>query len=152
MEAYMNNSIEETAAVTLNIRGTLFVVDTKYLDNIFFHILINSDPAPIRGHYFIDRPFEGFDRILNAMRGEAISYEGLNDYEAQCIDANLKYFQLPYPRFKRVFKESKRFEALKQNDASMMTVGYALDLITASSKYTTLILLNVRWSSLETSI
>jgi WD40 repeat protein len=45
---------------------------------------------------------------MNAMRGDAISYEGLNVYEAQCIDANLNYFYLPYPRFKRVFKESEK--------------------------------------------
>jgi hypothetical protein len=67
MEARMKHRVEETA-VTLNLRGNLFVVDTKYLD-IFFRTLIYSDPAPIRGHYIIDRPFEGFDRIMNAMRG-----------------------------------------------------------------------------------
>jgi hypothetical protein len=66
METYMKNIIEETA-VTLNLRGTLFVVDTKYLDSIFFHALIYSDPAPIRGHYFIDRPIEGFDYYLGLL-------------------------------------------------------------------------------------
>jgi hypothetical protein len=61
----------------------------------------------VRDNYFIDRPYEGSDCIVNAMRGEEISYVGLNDYEAQCIDANLNYFRLPYPRFKRIFKKSE---------------------------------------------
>jgi WD40 repeat protein len=108
MEACVKKRIDATASVKLNMRGTVFVVDTKYLDNIFFHILIFSDPAPIRGHYFIDRPFEGFDRIVNAIRGEVLSFEGLNDYEVQYIDANLEYFRLPYPKFKRIFNKSKR--------------------------------------------
>jgi WD40 repeat protein len=114
MEASMKNRVEETVAVTLNLRGTLFVVDTQYLDSIFFHALIYSDPDPIRGHYFIDRSFEGFDRIVNAMRGEELSYEGLNDYELQCIDANLNYFRLPYPRFKRIFTEFEKVANLSK--------------------------------------
>jgi WD40 repeat protein len=103
MEARMKNRVESREAVALNMRGILFIIDSKFLD-IFFHTLIYSDPDPIRGHYFIDRPYEGFDRIVNAMRGEELSYDGLNDYEAQCINANVNYFRLPY---KRVFKVSE---------------------------------------------
>jgi hypothetical protein len=40
----------------INMRGTLFVIETELASsNTFIHILISSDPAPIRGHYFIDR-------------------------------------------------------------------------------------------------
>jgi hypothetical protein len=94
-----------TTVITLNLRGTLFQVETEHLNAYpFFQALLFSDPAPSRDQYFIDRPFEGFDRIVNAVReGGELSYEGLNDYEAQCIDDNLKYFQLPFPTFKRVY-------------------------------------------------
>jgi hypothetical protein len=107
MEARMKSAVEATSVVTINMRGTLFVIETEHLtasSNIFFYILIyNSDPTSIR-HYFIDRPFEGFDLIVNAMRGEELSYEGLNDYEAHCIEANLNYFRLLYPRYTRNFQ------------------------------------------------
>jgi hypothetical protein len=93
-----------TTVIALNLRGTLFQVETEHLNSYtFFQALLFSEPAPSRDQYFIDRPFEGFDRIVNAMRGGELSYEGLNDYEAQCIDGNLKYFQLPFPRFKVVY-------------------------------------------------
>jgi hypothetical protein len=101
-----------TAVITLNVRGSMFEVETEHLNAYpFFQALLFSDPAPSRGHYFIDRPFEGIDRIVNAVRGEELSYEGLNDYEAQCIDANLKYFRLPFPIFKRVYTTSYSWSA-----------------------------------------
>jgi hypothetical protein len=119
METRMKAAVEAPSVVSLNMRGTLFVVETEHLtasSNIFVRILIYSDPTPVRGHYFIDRPFEGFDRIVSAMRGKGISYERLNDYEVQCIDANLNYFRLPYPRFKRIFKESENIENISGVD------------------------------------
>jgi WD40 repeat protein len=106
MEARMKAAVEATDAVTMNMRGTLFVIETEHLtasSNIFFHALIYSDPEPEFGYYFIDHPFEGFDRIVSAMTGVEISYEGLNDYEWRCIDYNLNFFRLPYPRYMRVF-------------------------------------------------
>jgi hypothetical protein len=117
MEAHMKAVIEATHAVTINLRGTLFVIETEHLvlsSNVFFHILIYSDPVLIRGHYFIDRPFEGFDRIVNAMRGEELSYEGLNDYEVQCINDNLKYLQLPFKRFERKFGKCSKLISCTQ--------------------------------------
>jgi hypothetical protein len=68
METRMNNRVEANVVVSLNLRGTLFVVDTYYLD-IFFRTIIYSDPDPnIRVHYFNDCSFEGFDPIVSAMR------------------------------------------------------------------------------------
>jgi hypothetical protein len=43
--------------------------------------------------------------------------KGSNDFEAQCIDANLNYFRLPYPRFKRIFEE-KRFGTLEKSEGN----------------------------------
>jgi WD40 repeat protein len=82
-------------------------------------VLICSDPAPSRGHYFFDRPFEGFDRIVNAIRGEELSYEGLNDYEAQCIDGNLEYFQLPFPRLKVVYNTMSNITSITSKVSTM---------------------------------
>jgi WD40 repeat protein len=108
METRMKDAVEVTAAVTMNMRGTLFVIETEVLSassNIFFQTLIYSDPDPEYGYYFIDRPFEGFDRIISALKEEALSYEGLNDYETLCINDNLAYFRLSFPRFLRVFNK-----------------------------------------------
>jgi hypothetical protein len=80
IEARMKDSVEATPTVTINMRGTLFVIETEHLtasSNIFFQILIYSDSDPARGHYFIDCPFEGFDHILDAMRGIELPYEGV---------------------------------------------------------------------------
>jgi WD40 repeat protein len=127
----MKQSIETTAAVTLNLRGTLFIIETEHLtasSNIFFHTLTHSDPDPSRGHYFIDRPSEGFNRIVNSIRGEEISYEGLNEYELQCIEENLKYFHLPSPRFRRVFKESQCMLDADDNDGDEVYITFACAL------------------------
>jgi hypothetical protein len=47
------------------------------------------------------------------MKGEELSYNGLNDYEGQCIDANLDYFRLPFKKFKRMFDRTGKWEACK---------------------------------------
>jgi hypothetical protein len=111
MEAHIKSVVDSTDEVTLNMRGTLFVIEAAHLtasSNIFFHTLIYSDPAPIRGHFFIDRPFEGFDRIISTIRGNDMSYEGLSGYEEQCLDENLEYFCLPFLRYNRVFQASNK--------------------------------------------
>jgi hypothetical protein len=46
----MKAAVEATDVVTINMRGTLFVIGTEHLaasSNIFLHSLIYSDPAPI---------------------------------------------------------------------------------------------------------
>jgi hypothetical protein len=49
----------------INMRGILFVIETDLASsNTFIHILISSDPVPIRGQYFIDRPFDSFKETL----------------------------------------------------------------------------------------
>jgi WD40 repeat protein len=111
MEARVKAFVETNDMVTLNVRGTLFVVKTEHLTaspNIFFQALVYSNLYP-KEHYFIDRPYEGFDRIVNALKGEKLSYEGLNDYEAQCVESNLIYFRLPFPRFTRRFQKEHRW-------------------------------------------
>jgi hypothetical protein len=53
----------------------------------------NSD-----GVYVIDRPSEGFDRILECLSSGKRNCKGLTDYGIDCVLENLDYFLIPFIR------------------------------------------------------
>jgi WD40 repeat protein len=120
IETHVKDQIQASVNVLdLNFRGTSFFVDKNHLminsssTFHYFHPLIYSLPSATRGHYYIDRPYEGFDRILQAMRVNAhdINYNGCNEYEINCIEDNLLYFKLPFSRYKRHYTSSHTWVA-----------------------------------------
>lgn len=84
------------AVITLNLRGTCFLVDRDVLarhEHSYFHALLCAACPPLReGAYFIDRPFEGFERIIDFLTSGELSLTALGRYEWECVRSNLAYF------------------------------------------------------------
>ena len=100
----LQQSLRERAAkapsmVKLNLRGRVFQTYSSTLTGIegtFFHCMLASDdwqPGE-DGAYFIDRPYEAFERILAYLSDGTISYRDLSDYDKSILSENLKYFQI----------------------------------------------------------
>jgi BTB/POZ domain len=85
----------------LNLRGHVFDT-TKYTllngDSNYFSFLFSSTMWELdgNGEFFIDRCGNCFDRILEYLSTEALSTEGLNRYDEDCVYANLVYFKIPH--------------------------------------------------------
>ena len=57
-------------------------------------IVTNSSITTSVPEYFIDRSYEGFERILNIRNVGEISMEGLNGYELRTVRNNLEFFNI----------------------------------------------------------
>ena len=98
---YQRLFAEESAVpvVRLSLRGRLFeTLESTLLvgPGSYFHAMLSSgkwSPAD-DGVYYIDRPHEGFDRILDYCLSGRLSFVGLSDWESQCLENNLDYFQV----------------------------------------------------------
>jgi WD40 repeat protein len=92
-----------TSKVTLSLRGKVFIVEKDILTNAkgtYFNGLLSSGvwQPNSDGVYVIDRPSEGFDRILDCLETGNLSCKGLTDYEIDCAYGNLDYFLIPFTR------------------------------------------------------
>lgn len=93
------NSERAQRVIKLNLRGRTFetVKDNLLrIEGTYFHAMLSSGVwTPLEdGAYFIDRPPEAFERILEFLSSGRMSYAGLNEYEVECLEANLDYFLL----------------------------------------------------------
>ena len=103
MEAYkqlfMSERVMAKSMVRLSLRGQVFETFEATLlrgSGSYFHSLLCSGmwPPGEDGVYYIDRPHEGFDRILDYCRSGNLSFIGLSDWERECMEANIDYFQV----------------------------------------------------------
>lgn len=88
-----------SSRVRLSVRGKVFWADASSLlrvDGSFFQAMVSSEVwLPTHdGAYFIDRPYEGFERILDFLRSGVLALDGLNAHELQCVEGNLEYFRI----------------------------------------------------------
>jgi WD40 repeat protein len=96
------NNMENTMII-LSLRGKIFTVAKdsliKVMGTYFYGMLSSGVWQPNSdGVYIIDRPSEGFDRILECLSTGKLNCKGLSDYEIDCVYANLDYFLIPFTR------------------------------------------------------
>jgi WD40 repeat protein len=109
---YTNDRQEERKMIELELRGKIFTVDRDRLMNVsgtYFSGMLSSGAWQPNsdGVYVIDRPSEGFDRILECLSTGKLDCHGLTDYEIDCVYANLDYFLIPFTRLWDYSKVSK---------------------------------------------
>lgn len=103
MEEEMKKHAEKAATVVrLSIRGKTFATYRENLlrfEKSYFHGMLSSGHFKPQedGTYFIDIPFEGFERVLHYLCSGKLSTKGLSEYELTCVKQNLDYLQLPVP-------------------------------------------------------
>jgi WD40 repeat protein len=100
---YSNDKQEEMKMIKLELRGKIFTVDRDILMNVsgtYFSGMLSSGvwQPNSEGVYVIDRPSEGFDRILECLSTGKLDCKGLTDYEIECVLGNLDYFLIPFTR------------------------------------------------------
>jgi WD40 repeat protein len=105
------NNMENTMIV-LSLRGKVFTVAKdrliKVVGTYFYGMLSSGAWQPNSdGVYVIDRPSEGFDRILDCLETGKLMCEGLTCYEIDCVYGNLDYFLIPFTRLWDYSKVSK---------------------------------------------
>jgi WD40 repeat protein len=98
--------------VILSLRGKIFTVAKdsliKVIGTYFYGMLSSGVWQPNSdGVYVIDRPSEGFDRILDCLSAGKLECKGLTDYEIDCVYDNLDYFLIPFTRLWDYSKVSK---------------------------------------------
>jgi hypothetical protein len=101
--------------VRLNLRGKSVVVEKKYLLSLgltYFTVMLCSPPRDAESGYFIDQPYDGFDRIVDCLQGGDLSLNGLDSFSMDCVQSNLMYFRLPqqYSRHLYHFVGSLEYE------------------------------------------
>jgi BTB/POZ domain len=89
--------------IVLSLRGKIFTVAKdkliKVVGTYFYGMLSSGVWQPNSdGVYVIDRPNEGFDRILDCLSTGKLDCKGLTDYEIDCVYGNLDYFIIPFTR------------------------------------------------------
>jgi WD40 repeat protein len=89
--------------IVLSLRGKIFTAAKdsliKVIGTYFYGMLSSGVWQPNSdGVYVIDRPSEGFDRILECLSTGKLDCRGLTDYEIECVYANLDYFLIPFTR------------------------------------------------------
>jgi WD40 repeat protein len=89
--------------IVLSLRGKIFTVAKdrliKVVGTYFYGMLLSGVWQPNSdGVYIIDRPSEGFDRILDCLETGKLDCHGLTDYEIDCVYGNLDYFIIPFTR------------------------------------------------------
>ena len=93
------NAEKAEEVVRLNVRGKVFQTHKSHLlrleGNYFYCMLASDIWKPGKdGSYFIDRPYEAFERIIQYLSDGELSFEGLNQYEARMLRDNLDFFQI----------------------------------------------------------
>ena len=100
MNQMMKRNQERTKEIIrLNLRGCIFETYRETLlkvEGSYFYGMLSSGQwfPDYHGAYFIDRPSEGFERILEYLNTGKLSFAGLSAYEIDCIRDNLDYFIL----------------------------------------------------------
>ena len=99
LELIKENASKSPSIVKLNVRGKMFQIYRSGLEriagNYFQSMLASEEYKPGEdGAYFIDRPYEAFERILLYLSDDMLSFEGLNSFEARILRSNLDYFKL----------------------------------------------------------
>jgi WD domain, G-beta repeat/BTB/POZ domain len=103
MLKYSDRGEEEKIMIKLALRGKIFTVDRNVLLNVsgtYFSGLLSSGvwQPNSDGVYIVDRPSEGFDRILECLSTGKLDCHGLTDNEIDCVYDNLDYFLIPFTR------------------------------------------------------
>jgi WD40 repeat protein len=102
----------ENTPIILSLRRKIFTVAKdrliKVIGTYFYGMLSSGVWQPNSdGVYVIDRPSEGFERILECLSTGKLDCKGLTDYEIDCVYANLDYFIIPFTRiwdYSKVYK------------------------------------------------
>jgi hypothetical protein len=81
---FIRNRLESVdSLVRLNLRGKVVVVEKEALLNAglsCFTVLMCSEPRDTDSGYFIDRPYDGFDRIVSCLQGGDLSLNRLDSF------------------------------------------------------------------------
>jgi WD40 repeat protein len=102
----------ENINIILSLRGKIFTVTKDRLIKVtgtYFYGMLSSGvwQPNSDGVYVIDRPSEGFERILDCLSTGILDCRGLTDYEIDCVYDNLDYFLIPFTRIWDYFNVSK---------------------------------------------
>ena len=94
-----------SSIININTRGTIFEIEKDILtrvDGCYFDVMLSIDETMIGESkasvpvYFIDRSYEGFEKILSNMSGDELHLEGMTRYDIRIVQDNMDYFNL-YP-------------------------------------------------------
>ena len=113
---------EIATIVTLNLRGTTFEIEKDILtklDGSYFDVMlsvgvtITDEKEANIPVYFIDRSYEGFERIISNMGGNELTAKGMNRNDIEIVYRNLFFFNiiLRHKRFSLCF-DIKVYEGL----------------------------------------
>ena len=92
-----------SSIIKVNMRGTVFEVEKDILtrvDGSYFDVMPAPGETTPDGSeasvpvYFIDRSYEGFERIISYMRGNELCLQGMSRYDIQIVYDNMNYFNL----------------------------------------------------------
>jgi len=103
---------DESSIIKLNIGGKVFTTLIKTLislkDTLFYRLIGNciETGKNLPDTYFIDRPFDYFEMVLNFMKYKQISLKGYNKHERLDITNEFEYFGLSEEAFGKKFKQT----------------------------------------------
>lgn len=106
------NTSFRNESVELNVRGKSFHVRKslllEHMNCYFFQMLLLTSTSlqASQSPYLIDRPYEGFDRILESISSQSMDFSGMNEYEVQVLLDNILYFHLPIHNMKWTYQQS----------------------------------------------
>eukprot|EP01118_Nematostelium_gracile_P005294 TRINITY_DN1661_c0_g1_i2.p1 TRINITY_DN1661_c0_g1~~TRINITY_DN1661_c0_g1_i2.p1 ORF type:complete len:176 (-),score=26.86 TRINITY_DN1661_c0_g1_i2:6-533(-) len=88
--------------INLNVGGVKFSTSKPTLTSVegsYFHTMLSSDrwKPNDRGEYFIDRDPTHFPRILSYLRTGKLVFDGLDEDEAEMLNAELDYYRISLP-------------------------------------------------------
>ena len=92
-----------SSIIKANMRGTIFEIENDALtrvDGSYFDVMLSIGNTMINECegcvpvYFIDRSYEGFERIISNMSGNELCLEGMSKYDIQIVYDNMGYFIL----------------------------------------------------------
>jgi hypothetical protein len=97
-----DNCVKAADTIILNLRGRVFKTykDTlfKKEGTFFYNMLSSGEWLPDeKGEYFIDRGYEGVERILRYLSTGELSFKDLNEFEDEVLAENVDYFQISIP-------------------------------------------------------
>lgn len=131
----------EESSIRLNVRGQLYEISKEilldHMDCYFFQMLLKGSTVSDGNHqqtYLIDRPDEGFDRILQSISNQSIDFAGLNEYQVQLVLDNIQYFHLPCNHYKWSYKQSADVDSFNKYEITHITSFNSSSVLISTSQ------------------
>ena len=131
----------EDSIIRLNVRGQIYEISKDilldHMDCYFFQMLLKGSTVSDNHHqqtYLIDRPYEGFDRILQSISNQSVDFNGLNEYQVQVMLDNMHYFHLPCNRYRWSYKQSANVNIFKKYEINHISLFNPSSVLISTSQ------------------